>query len=144
MNERRYRDPDLPKGQEERRVNQRREQCEYHEDRDKVIIKSGKAIARHSGQWTILMWGMGLLSGVILVIGGVMYTTANSTNALVIQMDKTFTAYMTSHIQESQEGFRRIKLNEVGIKVNFDHIGIHEKRLDRIESYELGHRENSK
>ena len=137
-----FKDPDLPAGISERRKNQRREQCEWHEGRDKIITDSGVAIAKHSGQWTILMWGVGLMSGIIVLFGGLIWTTSTHTNELVVNMDKTFTGYMLAHMKESEEGFRRIKGNELKIEINEKTLGQHDKRIDRLERFELPHKEN--
>lgn len=122
-------------------MSERREQCDWHDGRDKTIQEINNATAKHTGQWAILMWGVGIMSGLIVLIGSMVWTTSQHTNQVVQNMDKTFTSYMVAHMQESEDGFRRIEINEQSIRHNNELLLSHDQRLQRIEKYELGHKE---
>jgi hypothetical protein len=125
--------PRTPRSGIDRRVEERREQCAWHEGRDRTIDEINASTSRHSGQWLVLMWAVGIMSGLVVLIGSMVWTTAQHTNDVVVAMDKTFTSYMVAHMQESEDGFRRIEGNEQAIKNNATILMDHDQRLRRIE-----------
>ena len=81
------------------------------------------AIAKHSGQWKMLM--------LILVVAlGGFYAMQRDIQRSAHTIETTVVAYMASHQAESRDGFRRIKqLETAGISM--------EHRLDALEKYHI-------
>ena len=103
--------------------------CPHHET-------NSAAIAKHSGQWKILLWILGIGITIMCMIAGGAYTSQQNTletvNTSVQNIDKALTAYIASHTAESRDGFRRIQAAEEGIR-SLD------KRMDKVESQMMRH-----
>jgi hypothetical protein len=86
--------------------------CPHHEENTKMIGKQGFAIGRHSGQWTLLLWILGLGIGGLITVAGLAYKTQQESIDIIAtsvhSIDKVMTAYVASHTMESLSGFRRI------------------------------------
>lgn len=93
--------------------------CVFHEGRNELINEiSSKveediipAVNRHSGQWKMLLWGMGIFSSILV---GYAYSTHEESKELKVEMtsqvkvittsvaklDKLMTGYMARHNEE--------------------------------------------
>jgi len=105
---------------------ERRKQCTDHVKQDEHIEHISRAIAKHSGQWKILMWGVSLLAGAVISFGFMIHQTAANTQKSVINIDKTFSTFMGVHIQESKYNDKRINNAELMLTN-------HEQRIDSLE-----------
>ena len=84
----------------------------------------------YAGQWTILLWILGLGIGLMSTIaGGAYYSQQQSIGVIaesVHSIDKTMTAYVAAHTAQSTDGFRRI----AGLEGKVEDI---DSRVDRLE-----------
>ena len=51
-------------------------------------------VNRQAGQWTILLWGISLLSGVIVAFVGLSYQGQKDTMAAIVDLDKTVSVFI--------------------------------------------------
>ena len=110
----------------EPRTNERREHCKLHDTQTKEIVGIGNAVQKHTGQWTILMWGVGLIGGLLIMLGVIQNNNLKETQIAVVGMDKTFTAYIATARVENREIARRVD----GLEALFNK---HELRIDKLE-----------
>jgi hypothetical protein len=82
-------------------------------------ISQVAAVAKHSGQWKMLLLILGVaIVGILKVMSGIQESAHT--------IETTVVAYMASHQAESRDGFRRITQLE-GIAL------LTEERLDKLE-----------
>lgn len=100
--------------------------CPYHEENSKIIGKHGYVIGRHSGQWTLLLWILGIGIGLMTTIAGTAYYTQvkaiDVISHSVYSIDKVMTNYVSVNTEKSKESVRRIavleyKMNGLGDRV---------------------------
>lgn len=99
------------------------EYCPMHEG-------NTQAIGKHTGQWKILLWILGIGIGTMSTIAGAAYYSQQEAIGAIAEsvhsIDKTMTAYVASHTAESKDGFRRITNLE-------EHVKKLDTRVDALE-----------
>lgn len=104
--------------------------CPNHDQRERDIQKIHDTVAKHSGQWKVLLCLVGAFAGCVVTIGTIVHSSNKEAvaniEASTRRIELTFSNYMASHKAESAEGFRRIITLE-GVMVD------HEKRIRTLE-----------
>jgi hypothetical protein len=100
--------------------------CPMHSANTKRIGASEVVAGQHTGQWKILLWGLGIFCTATFILVGSIHQRSLDTQGVVIKLDKTVSSYIAQHQAESFDGFRRIE----GLEIKVD--TLHE-RMDKVE-----------
>lgn len=106
--------------------------CPSNKDLDDDIKKISLVVSGHTGQWKMLMWGAGLIAGLMLTLGVTMYRQMDIIQATVISMDKTFTSYIQAHNIEFKNNRHRISNIELLLSKHEDRLISLEKQKVRL------------
>jgi len=97
--------------------------CEQKAD----IVAIKDTIATHNGQWKILLWGMGILTTVLIGFSVSMHNSQKVVSDAATKIDKTLSSYIAGAEQRNTNLERRIEQET-------QRVDDHERRIRVLEN----------